>query len=141
MASLSVLSQYVFLKRHQTSVIKSVQAYCEELSRVLPANAPKFFPEIQNLLHVLSIDYPPSEFDNAVLLKIDVWTHGVYAMRDPRYFELKNLFSRLENCDSPLDLLFRGLFLARARRSHHQLVRVVLAAGVLVALVLLYARW
>jgi len=141
MVALSAHSQYIFMKRNQTSINKSVQDYCEDLSRTLPANAPRFFPEIQNFLDVLGVNCTPSEFDNAVLVKIDVYSQGIYASRDRRYFELKNFFFKLENCDSPLDLLFRGLFYARARQSHRKLVRVLFTAAAILAIVFLVWYW
>jgi len=54
-------------------------------------------------------------------------------MRDPKYFELKNFFFQLENCSTPLDLLFRGLFYARAKQNLGKIKWVIL--GIAIALI------
>lgn len=131
--ALSVISQYLFQKRNITSINKSSAVYCTEQVRLLPLRAPKFFPEIQSFLKNLNIECRPDEFDNAVIAKIDVFTQALFDAHDSKYFELKNFFFRLENCSTPLDLLLRGLFYARAKQNVRKIKWIVL--GLIIAFV------
>jgi len=89
MAALSVISQHLFLKRNSVSIKKTPSLYRQSLARLLPMYAPKFFPEVRSFLKVLGVTCTPDEFDNAVLLKIDIFTQELYGIRDHRYLELK----------------------------------------------------
>jgi hypothetical protein len=115
--SLSVISQFIFEKRNKVSINKTSFAYRHKQAYLLPSLAPKFFPKIEEFLKNLKITCQPSDFDNAILGKIDIFTQSLYAHRDKEYFDLKNFFFQLENCSTPLDLLFRGLFYARAKQN------------------------
>jgi len=136
MAALSVISQYLFLKRNAVSINKSSATYCAEQARLLPQRALKFFPEIQAFLKNLDITCKPDEFDNAIIGKIDVFTQAIFSMRDRKYFELKDFFFRFENCATPLDLLFRGLFYARAKQNVGKIKWVIL--GIFIFLVVVF---
>lgn len=141
MAALSVIAQYLFVKRNSVSINLSPTQYRDEQARVLPSRASRFFREVQSFVEVLGASCTPDEFDNAVLLKIDLFTQALHGMRDTRYFELKNLFFRLENCDTPLDLLFRGLFYARTKQNVRKASRTVIALlGLIVLLIILWLR-
>lgn len=132
-ASVSVIAQYLFRKRNAISVTQPSESYRAALARDLPRRASTFMPEIRSLLHALDLDCDPADFDNAILVKLDVRTQGLAANRNPIYFTVKGYYSRLENCETANDLLLRGLFLARAR---HNVKRIARAAVLLIVAVL-----
>jgi len=136
MAALSVISHCLFLKRNTVSINKSAEAYSMKQTHSLPLRASKFFPEIQAFLKIIDIICPPDEFDRAVIAKIDVFTQALFSWRDPKYFELKDHFFRLENCSSPLDLLFRGIFYARAKQNVGKVKWIIL--GIILALIVVF---
>ena len=132
MAALSVISQYIFMKRNSVSIKKPSSLYYQKQMRRLPINAPKFFPEVKSFLEAIRAICSPDKFDNAVLSKIDIFTQTLYSMRDKKYFELKNFFFTIEHCATPLDLLFRGLFYARARQNIRKIIWAVVAIIILI---------
>jgi len=136
MAALSVITQYLFQKRNVVSINKPSVSYCAEQTRLLPLRTLKFFPEIQAFLKNLNITCQPDEFDNAIIGKIDVFTQAIFISRDRKYFELKDFFFRLENCFTPLDLLFRGLFYARAKQNVGKIKWVIL--GIAITIIVLF---
>lgn len=141
MAALSVIAQYLFIKRNSVSINLSPTQYRNEQGRVLPLGSPQFFREVKSFLEVLGTSCALNAFDNAVLMKIDLFTQALYTMRDRRYLELKDFFFRLENCDTPLDLLFRGLFVARAKQNVRKLRWTLIAViGLIILLVMFLQR-
>jgi hypothetical protein len=127
MAALSVQAQYIFRRRQRNISLKgSHEEYRKRLVETLPQNAPQFFPEVDRFLNLLGVTCSAEDFDNAVLFAIDEWTQSLYAVRDHHYPELQAFFSRLENCETPLDLLFRGLFLARFKMFREKSINIVL---------------
>lgn len=117
MAVLSSISQALFQKRNTVSINKSSAFYRREQASSLPLRASRFFPELQRFLNNVGVTCRLDEFDNAIIAKIDVYTQALFSMEDPEYFRFKDFFFRLENCPTPLDLLFRGLFYTRARQN------------------------
>ena len=116
-AALSLISQYIFLKRNKVSINKTSGGYLLAQFRSQLLLWPKYCPEIEAFLENLNISCQAGDFDDVVLSKIDTYTQELYSHRDPAYFDLKNYFFQLENCSTPLDLLFRGLFYARAKQN------------------------
>ena len=124
--ALSVLSQYLFQKRNKISINKSSSSYCTEQAHLLPLQVLKFFPEIKAFLKNLDITCRPDDFDNAIIGKVDTFTQALFSIRDRKYFEFKNFFFPLENCSTPLDLIFRGLFYARAKQNVKKIKWIIL---------------
>jgi hypothetical protein len=116
-ATLSLISQNIFLKKNKVSINKTPGEYLLARFQSRLVHSSKYFPEIEAFLENLSISCEAGDFDDIVLNKIDSYTQELYSHRDQAYVDLKNYFFQLENCSTPLDLLFRGLFYARAKQN------------------------
>jgi len=116
-ATLSEISKSLFTKRNIVSTEKSFKNYIASQKRLLPMQASKFLPDIQEFLKNLDIECQPDEFDKAVIGKIDISVQAAYNLFRPTYLKWEALFSDIENCSTPLDLLFHGLFHVRASQN------------------------
>ena len=65
--------------------------------------------------------------------KMDIYTQKMLGNQDPRYLDLKNLFRPEDNCSTPLDLLFHGMFVAREKRKKGKSFLVLIVAILIMA--------
>jgi len=136
-AAISTISQFLFKKRNVISINMPSEKYRSEMARSLTIRAPKFFSEIERLLKILEISCQPIDFDNAILSKIDYHTQKMASNEDYTYFDYKNIFFSLNNCSTPLDLLFRGLFIARAKMNVAKFMKIVFVISILIFILLI----
>jgi hypothetical protein len=138
-AALAVFALYLFKKRNVVPIyFKSTAAYCKQQARRLPLREALYLPEIEAFLSNVGLSCSPQEFDRAVIHRIDVFTHTLFSTHDPLYFDLKSHFIGVKNCQSPLDLLFHGLFLQRAHQSVSSVVRAAIGIVFVLISVLVY---
>lgn len=130
---LITMAKSIFWKRNQVQTDCDPERYRYFQERTIPVLIRQYESDLAEFLKSVNVHCPPEDFDHAVLSKMDIYTQKMLGNQDPRYLDLKNLFLPEDNCSTPLDLLFHGMFVAREKRKKGKSFLVLIVAILIMA--------